>query len=158
MAQATRKFPVIQARTEALLKEAGEIGDGFLECMYGMALRHLEDRTAATELHEQPEVQTPPAKALYKQLWSAPTSRPEPHREGAMRQLDRSGAGCRSCRFWSGRGMAAGECRRFPPDKKAADGSQPHSAWAQTMGDQWCGEWQVAVAQPVRGGAAGCKK
>ena len=141
------KLPAIHDKTKALLKEAGDLGDGFLHYVFGMAMLHLEDHAEIiTELHKEPSLRSPPAVAMLRELWPMPRRLPQPQK-GTLPP----DAKCRSCRFWTGKDYTAGECRRFPPIESSIFHGEIMSAaqpvWPATNADDWCGEWQ-AVAAP----------
>jgi hypothetical protein len=145
MKRVTRKLPAIHDKTAALLKEAAELGDDFLQYVYGIAMLHLVDHSdIIAALHNEPSLRSPAALAILRQLWPTPRRLPQPQ-EGTM-PLD---ARCQSCRYWTGKDAPAGECRRFPPVQSSIIHGDVMSAaapqWPATNDDDWCGEWQIAA-------------
>jgi hypothetical protein len=150
MGRIKEEIPAIHRTTAALQKEAGDLGDAFLHYLFSMAVLHLEEMTDTLSLlHEEPSVRSPLAQIWLKRLWPSPPRRIERPQEGAMPQPEQSIIECRSCRFWTGRGAPAGECRRFPPIQSSILHGEVMSAaqpvWPATNADDWCGEWQVVA-------------
>lgn len=155
MPEFPRKLPAIHDRTRRLHNEAGGLGDVFLQYLYAMALRHLEEQTDTIALlHKEPSIRTPLAQECLTMLWPAPPKSFDLSGRGAMEPLDPTFMQCRSCRFWTGQRSPAGECRRFPPvlstveEGEVLTSAQP--VWPKTNDDDWCGEWEVVATHVMR--------
>ena len=51
---------------------------------------------------------------------------------------------CSTCRFWhqiSSEDNNRGECRRYAPRPGSSPSDDLYVAWAETLDDDWCGEW-----------------
>lgn len=54
---------------------------------------------------------------------------------------------CSNCRFWHSvtgpdlEDNERGECRRYAPRAGSSAGGDPYVSWAETWGEDWCGEY-----------------
>ena len=54
---------------------------------------------------------------------------------------------CDECRYWHETEIfIEGECRQFSPDT----GSLCEQRWPRTRPDEWCGQFQLRVVEPIQ--------